>query len=146
MVRAARKEDVPAILGLIKELAVYENEPNEVINTVENLTIDLFEDKVCHSLVYEHNNVVVAFALYYLSYSTWKGKCLYLEDLYVQPEFRRMNIGEQLFDKLVSIAKESNFKRMDWQVLDWNEPAINFYKKKNATLDGEWINGRLFFD
>jgi GNAT superfamily N-acetyltransferase len=87
----------------------------------------------------------VGFALYYTSYSTWKGRCLYLEDFYVLSEYRKLGIGSKLFDFVVEVAKNRNVKRMEWQVLDWNENAINFYKKKNANLDDEWLNGRIFF-
>jgi Acetyltransferases len=83
--------------------------------------------------------------LYYVSYSTWKGKSLYLEDLFVLPEYRKDGVGGLLFDEVVATAKRWKVKRMDWQILDWNEPALNFYKKKNAHLDSGWVNGRLFF-
>ncbi len=145
IIRKAIETDVSSILGLIHELAVFENAPNEVVNSVEELKADLFDNQSCSAIVCEIDGLVVAFALYYISYSTWKGKCLYLEDLYVQEQWRKHGIGQKLFDEVVTIAKTSNFRRMDWQVLDWNEPAINFYKKNNALLDPEWINGRLFF-
>ncbi|MNK08328.1 Protease synthase and sporulation negative regulatory protein PAI 1 [compost metagenome] len=145
-IREARKGDEQAIHGLISELALYENAPNEVTNTVEKLAVDLFVDKVCEALVVETDDQqVVGFALHYESYSTWKGRCLYLEDFYIQPEFRRGGIGSRLFTQVVEIARERGAKRMDWQVLDWNEPAIQFYKKHDALLDPEWLNGRLFF-
>lgn len=145
IIRKVEREDVSSILGLIHELAVYENAPNEVINTVEQLEIDLFEKQCCSALVCENEGFIIAFALYYNSYSTWKGQCLYLEDLYVQEAWRKHGIGQKLFDAVVNIAKSENYRRMDWQVLDWNTPAINFYKKNEAILDPEWINGRLFF-
>lgn len=145
-IRDARPGDEEAIHSLICELALYEKAPDEVINTVDQLRIDLFEDSVCEALVVENEaRQVVGFALFYQSYSTWKGRCLYLEDFYVKPEFRRGGIGSELFSKVVAIAKERGVKRMDWQVLDWNEPAIGFYRKHGAILDGEWVNGRLFF-
>lgn len=145
-IREARKGDEHAIHGLISELALYEKAPNEVTNTVEKLAIDLFVDHVCEALVVETDDrKVVGFALHYESYSTWKGRCLYLEDFYIQPEFRRGGIGSRLFTRVVEIARERGVKRMDWQVLDWNEPAIEFYKKHDALLDPEWLNGRLFF-
>ena len=146
IIREARKGDEHAIHGLISELALYEKAPNEVTNTVEKLAVDLFVDKVCEALVVENEEQqVVGFALHYESYSTWKGRCLYLEDFYIQPEFRRGGIGSRLFTRVVEIARERGAKRMDWQVLDWNEPAIEFYKKHDALLDPEWVNGRLFF-
>lgn len=143
--REATPQDVEAILGLIKELAAYERAPEQVVNTVPELTKDLFELKCCNAIVAELHNTIVGFALYYTSYSTWKGKCLYLEDLYVKPDLRAHGIGQQLFTEVVEVAKQSGVKRMDWQVLEWNEPALKFYAKNNAILDSEWINGRLFF-
>lgn len=144
-IRNAQKGDEYGILHLIKELAKYEKAPEQVVNTAEKLAIDLFEKKYCFALVSIENEKIIGFALWYFSYSTWKGNCLYLEDIYILPEFRKHGIGSQLFDLVVQIAKKEGVKRMDWQVLEWNEPAIEFYKKKNAILDSEWINGRLFF-
>lgn len=145
IVRPIERKDVFTVLELIKGLAIYEKQPDEVENTVEQLTNDLFEANYCEAIVAEENNNIVGFAIFYTSYSTWKGPCVYLEDLFVIESYRRTGAGSLLFDQLVAIAKERKVKRMDWQVLDWNEPAINFYKKKEATLDGEWLNGRLFF-
>jgi GNAT superfamily N-acetyltransferase len=145
-IRPAQLGDEKAIHALIVELAIYEREPDAVINTPEQLFHDLFEDPICEALVVENaQGEIVGFALYYTSYSTWKGRCLYLEDFYVLPDFRRGGIGHELFQAVVEIAKERKVKRMDWQVLEWNEPALSFYKKQNAILDPEWINGRLFF-
>lgn len=145
-IRAARIGDEEAIHGLISELALYEKAPDEVTNTITNLHVDLFVDRVCEALVVENEELeVVGFALYYQSYSTWKGRCLYLEDFYIKPDFRRGGIGSELFMQVVEIAKRWDVKRMDWQVLDWNQPAIEFYKKHQAILDPEWVNGRLFF-
>lgn len=145
-IRAAKLGDERAIHGLICELATYEREPDAVINTPELLRKDLFQDCVCEALVVENEQEeVVGFALYYDSYSTWKGRCLYLEDFYIQSAFRRGGIGSKLFQQVVAIAKKKGVKRMDWQVLEWNELAIGFYKKHEALLDPEWINGRLFF-
>ena len=144
-IRKATKGDEKEIMMLIKELALFEKAPNEVVNTAEQLKIDLFEDQICDAFVAEVEDKVIGFALYYTSYSTWKGRCLYLEDFYVLPEYRKLGIGSKLFDLVVDIAKNRNVKRMEWQVLDWNENAINFYKKKNAILDDEWLNGRIFF-
>jgi GNAT superfamily N-acetyltransferase len=147
MIRQATEQDTLAILGLIQELAAFEREPNAVSNTAEELNHALFTEKHCNAFVWEDKELgVIGFALYYFGYSTWKGKTVYLEDLYVKPEFRQQKIGEQLFDKVVEVAKNSGVRRMDWQVLDWNTPAIKFYEKKGATLDAEWINGRLYFE
>ncbi|PKR82156.1 GNAT family N-acetyltransferase [Brumimicrobium salinarum] len=145
-IRKAQPNDEIQIMKLIHELAEYENAPEEVINTPEQLAIDLFQDQICDCFVYEEDGEIRGMALYYISYSTWRGRSLYLEDLYIQPKYRRGGIGQKLFNRLIEEAENLNVKRMDWQVLDWNEPAIQFYKKIGATLDGEWINGRLFFD
>lgn len=144
-IRSAQSGDEVKIMELIHAMADYEKAPNEVINTAANLHNDLFEKKICHAIVAELKGEIVGFALYYFAYSTWKGQCLYLEDLFVQPTLRQHGIGKQLFDHIVSIAKKSKVKRMDWQVLAWNEPALEFYKKQGALLDDEWVNGRLFF-
>ncbi len=146
ILRVARPGDEIAILGLIKELADYEKAPNEVINTANQLSVDLFEDQVCDCIVVEVQETIVGFALFYTSYSTWKGRCLYLEDFYVKPDFRSQGLGKILFDRVVELAKERKVARMDWQVLEWNELALSFYKKYEAILDPEWINGRFFFN
>lgn len=145
IIREARPEDVQSIHGLIVELAVYEKEPDAVLNTVEQLKIDLFDDRVCGSFVAELDGKVVGFALHYMSYSTWKGRSLYLEDFYVQPEHRGKGIGKALFVRVVELAKELKVARMDWQVLEWNTLALDFYKSQQAELDAEWINGRFHF-
>ncbi len=144
-IRQAKLGDETGIFALICELAKYELAPEQVTNTVENLALDLFQEKICEAIVAEENNEIIGFALWYTSYSTWKGKCLYLEDFYVLPKYREQKIGSQLFDQVVEIAKATGVKRMDWQVLEWNQLALDFYKRKNAILDPEWINGRLFF-
>lgn len=145
-IREAVPGDEFAIHGLIQALADYEKAPDEVVNTPSKLHVDLFQDKVCHAFVVTSDqDIIVGFALYYMSYSTWKGRCLYLEDFFVLPEYRRGGIGSRLFERVVEVAKEWKVKRMDWQVLDWNEPALAFYRKHGATLDPEWINGRFFF-
>ena len=145
IIREASRGDVNAIFGLIRELAEYERAPEQVTNTALQLEIDLFDKKICDAIVAELDSVVVGFALYFTNYSTWKGACLYLEDFYVKAEFRRQGIGEKLFEAVVEIAKQRGVKRMDWQVLEWNDPALSFYRKHNAVLDSEWINGRFFF-
>lgn len=144
--RKAQPGDEGAILELIKGLAVYENEPDAVENTAQKLHDDLFVNDLCEAFVAEQEAQIVGFSLFYTSYSTWKGPCIYLEDLYVLPEARKSGAGSLLFDAVVNVAKERKMARMDWQILEWNELAINFYKKKNAIIDPEWHNGRLFFN
>ncbi|MEJ6504992.1 MAG: GNAT family N-acetyltransferase [Crocinitomicaceae bacterium] len=145
-IREAKPGDQKEIYLLIKELAHYEEEPEEVINSEVELYNHLFEEKICHALVAEKNNEIIGFALYYMSYSTWKGKCLYLEDLYVKENIRKQGVGSQLYNAVIEVAKSNKVRRMDWQVLDWNQPAIDFYVKHNAQLDNHWINGRLTFE
>ena len=145
IIRKAERSDVTAIFELIQELALYEKAPEQVTNNAEQLAIDLFDKNLCEAIVAEKENQVVGFALYYTSYSTWKGACLYLEDFYVIESERQNGIGQLLFDDVLQTAQERKVQRMDWQVLDWNEPAIRFYEKQKAILDPEWLNGRLFF-
>lgn len=145
-IRKAKRGDEDQIMNLIKGLAEYEKAPEQVVNTAEELGNDLFELHACDAFVAEESGSIKGFALFYTNYSTWKGKCLYLEDLYISPEYRRTGVGSMLFDEVIQEAKRREVRRMDWQVLDWNEPAINFYKKKEALLDPEWVNGRLFFE
>ena len=144
-IRNALARDVAAIHSLIIALAVYEKEPNAVINTPENLLEDLFTHKRCFAIVAEDQKQIIGFALYYFGYSTWKGRTLYLEDIFVQENARKKGVGQALFNEILKKAKKEKVKRMDWQVLTWNTPAINFYKKNRAFLDEDWINGRLFF-
>jgi len=147
-IRKAKPEDMKAVFELIQELALYEKAPDEVVNTEAQLIEDGFgKNKIFDCLVAENEtHEILGMALFFTGYSTWKGKTLYLEDFLVKEAFRKHGIGKLLFDAVVEEAKNRKVNRMDWQVLDWNEPAINFYKKNNAILDGEWFNGRLFFD
>lgn len=144
-IRPAKETDVDRIFCLIQELAAYELAPEQVSNTAEKLQVDLFEKKYCEAIVAEKEQRIIGFALFYTSYSTWKGPCLYLEDFYVVESERQLGVGQLLFDEVVQLAKIRKVKRMDWQVLKWNTPAIKFYEKQEAILDPEWLNGRLFF-
>ncbi len=146
-IRTGTKEDLPQVLDLIKELAEYEKAPQEVDNTLERMEQDGFgPEKVFDFIVAEENGKIMALALYFWSYSTWKGKCMYLEDLVVTLDQRRRGIGQLLFAELIKIAKERDARRLSWQVLDWNEPAIEFYKYLGAELDQGWINGRFTYE
>ncbi len=146
-IRIATKEDCPRILELIKELAEYERAPQEVTVTLEEFITAGFEEQpVWKAFVIEVNDKIEGFALYYVRYSTWKGCRLYLEDIVVTEAMRGKGLGKLLFDELIRECKRMNFKGMTWQVLDWNEPALNFYRKYNANLDAEWINGSLSKD
>ena len=140
-IRPAVADDCPAMLELIKELAVFERAPDEVTVSPEHFRESGFGNSpVWWAWVAEAEGVVVGFALYYVRYSTWKGQRMYLEDIIVNEPWRGKGIGRQLMDKLIEVAREKKFTGMMWQVLDWNEPAINFYKRYNARFDAEWVN------
>ncbi len=143
-IREAKKEDCPRLLELIQELAVYERAPEEVTVTLTEMEAAGFgSNPVWKAFVAESNDVIDGFALYYIRYSTWKGCRMYLEDILVTETKRGQGIGKLLFDKLLQECKRKNLQGMVWQVLEWNEPAINFYRKYTAHLDPEWINGSL---
>lgn len=145
-IRKARKEDCPRLLELIHELAVYERAPDEVTVTKEHFEESGFGPKpVWWAIVAEADGIIVGFALYYVRYSTWKGQRMYLEDLLVTNEYRGKGIGKMLLDQLIIEAKERGWDAAIWQVLKWNEPAINFYKKYDAKFDGEWYNVTINF-
>lgn len=149
-IRDVRKEDCPRIMELIQELAEYEKAPEAV-----TVTLREFEDAgfgkapVWKAFAATHTadgkETIVGFALYYIRYSTWKGCRLYLEDLVVTENFRGRRIGHMLFERLFEEVREKKLKGMNWQVLEWNEPAINFYKKLNASFDPEWWNASIDF-
>jgi GNAT superfamily N-acetyltransferase len=165
-IRRATKEDCPAMLDLIRELALYEKAPHEVTVDPKHFEESGFgknpvwwafvvegvegdegverysagKDSLTPSTSSIPSSNIIAFALYYIRYSTWKGQVMYLEDILVTESMRGKGIGKMLMERLIEEAKEKGFKRITWQVLDWNEPAINFYKKFNASFDPEWVN------
>ncbi|MBP9068940.1 MAG: GNAT family N-acetyltransferase [Bacteroidia bacterium] len=146
-IRRGEKKDLPQVLNLVKELAIYEKAPNEVEVTVSQMEEWGFgSDKIFDLFVAENNGKIVGMALYYYKYSTWKGKCLFLEDIIVTENERKNGFGKLLFDAVVQVAKKDKVKRMEWQVLEWNEPAIKFYKKTNTVFDDEWVNCKLTYE
>jgi GNAT superfamily N-acetyltransferase len=143
-VRKAVKKDAADILGLIKELAEYEKAPQEVKVTLTELENDGFGPNAIYSaFVAEAECKVVGMALYYVKYSTWKGRCIYLDDIVVNEKYRRYGIGGKLFEEVVKVCQVMGARKMDWQVLDWNEPAIKFYKKYSTVFSDEWVNCTL---
>ncbi len=145
MIRLAKPDDVPAIHQLIIELAIYEREPDAVIATPEDIHNNLFaEDSVAFCHVAEVDGQIVGVAIWFLNYSTWLGKAgLYLEDLFVKPEFRGKGIGLEFMKTLARICIERGYERFQWWVLDWNEPSINFYKSIGAEAMSDWTVYRL---
>jgi GNAT superfamily N-acetyltransferase len=143
-IREGRREDVPRVLELVRELAEYEHAAQEVTNTVQLMEQDGFgANPVYGFFVAEKRGVIIGLSLYYWRYSTWKGRRLYLEDIIVTESERGKGAGKLLFDRTMKKTLEENCTGMMWQVLEWNEPAINFYKKYGAKLDDEWTNCHL---
>lgn len=135
--RRGEERDFPAVLGLIKELATFEKAADKVSNTVEQMAQDRAHFEL---FVVETNGQVIGMALYYFTYFTWVGKSLYLDDLYVKEAFRGQGIGQNLLKAIFKVAQDENCARLRWQVLDWNQPAIDLYDKIGADLDKEWVN------
>lgn len=147
-VRPGRVEDCAALRALIVELAVYEREPDAVEVTVADLEADGFGPEAIFDLVVAEevaSGEIVGIALTYHKYSTWKGRCLYLEDFVVREAWRGQGVGRALFDEVVRRAEVLGVRRLEWQVLEWNAPAIAFYEAAGASLDPEWLNGRIVF-
>jgi GNAT superfamily N-acetyltransferase len=145
-IRSAKKEDCQRMMELIHELAVYEKAPEQVIVSFEHFVDSGFgANPVWWALVAEVNGKVEGMALYYIRYSTWKGQRMYLEDLVVAEKMRGNKIGGLLFDALIEEAEIKQFAGMNWQALDWNEPALNFYRKYKSSFDPEWVNCSIDF-
>jgi GNAT superfamily N-acetyltransferase len=144
-IRIATEKDLPGIFGLVNELAVYEKAADQVTTSIESYERD-FNANIFEAIVAEKDGEIAGMALFYMAYSTWRGRMLYLEDFVVKEEFRRFGIGQLLFDAFVKVAKEKEASLVKWQVLDWNEPAIKFYEKNKATIEKEWWNGKIIFN
>ena len=136
-IRKAQEADIPAIFSLVKDLAIYEN-------VAEEVTVDIpyykesFNNGLFEAIVAELDHEIIGTCIYYKTFSTWKGKMLYLEDFVVKEHMRKTGIGQQLYDQLINIARTEDYKLAKWQVLDWNEPAIKFYESKGANVMRDW--------
>jgi ribosomal protein S18 acetylase RimI-like enzyme len=144
-IRRAKREDLPAILGLVRGLAAFEKKADAVTATLE-IYQEVFDSGLITCDVACVDDIVVGMTLYYDTFSTWKGKMMYLEDFYVKPEYRSQRIGSKLFDELIAESKRRACILIKWQVLDWNVEAIRFYKSKNAEIETEWYNGKLWLN
>ena len=142
-IRQATESDLNSIYDLVLELAIYENGRDQVSTTIEDYQ-RCFKDGVFEAIVAEHESEIIGMMLYYLTFSTWKGKMLYLEDFVVKESFRSKGVGQQLYNVFLDIVKAKDAKLAKWQVLDWNEPAIKFYEKNNAVFDKEWWNVKIY--
>ncbi|MBN8640574.1 MAG: GNAT family N-acetyltransferase [Flavobacteriales bacterium] len=139
IIRKGTSNDMPAVLDLIKELAIFEKEPDAVVVTVDDLIRDGFgENPLFHTFVAEVNAEIIGIALYYYRYSTWKGKTIHLEDLIVKENQRGTGAGFALYSEIIAQGKRDNVRRIEWNVLDWNTPAIEFYKKTGAKVLDDW--------
>ena len=139
IIRKGTQNDMTAVLELIKELAIYEKEPDAVVIKESDLVRDGFgENPLFYTFVAEVNHKIVGVALYYYRYSTWKGKTIHLEDLIVREEMRGTGIGFELYSEIIKQGKKDNVRRIEWNVLDWNTPAIKFYEKSGARILEDW--------
>ena len=139
IIRYGERRDMSSVLKLVNELAVFEKEPNAVKVTVEDLIVNGFKDNPAFfTFVAELEGVIVGMALFYNRFSTWEGPSLHLEDLIVTEKFRGKGIGKALYDKVLDFAFQKGIKRVEWVVLDWNEPAITFYKSTGAIMLEDW--------
>ena len=143
IIRKAKLKDLADVYALVKELAIYEKGEQELTASIEDYQND-FKSNFFEVLVAEKENEILGISLYYKTYSTWKGRMLYLEDFVVKENYRSKGIGQLLFDAFLEEARLLDCKMVKWQVLDWNEPALNFYKKNRAIIEKNWWNGKIF--
>lgn len=142
--RKARQEDIPAIYNLVQELAFFEKEEHAV--TIDSRYYrDCFNEHTFQAIVAEKDMEIVGMALFYMCFSTWKGKMMYLEDFVVLPKFRNRGIGKGLWDEWIKESKSQGAKMVKWQVLDWNTDATRFYEREGATIEKQWWNGKIIF-
>ena len=143
-IRKGEKKDMKAVLELIQELATFEKEPDAVVVTIDDLERDGFgENPLFYTFIAEVDSEIVAMALYYYRYSTWKGKTIHLEDLIVKEKMRGSGLGFALYSKIIEQGKLDKVRRIDWNVLDWNTPAIDFYKKSGARVLDDWLVAQM---
>ena len=146
-IRKGERFDAPEVYNLIKELADYEKSLDKVLISLQDLERDGFnKNPLFWTILAESKSEIVGMAFYYIRYSTWNGKILYLEDFFVKKSFRNQGIGTMLFEECIRATKKIDANGLAWQVLNWNQPAINFYKKYNAELKSNWMNGKLYKD
>jgi len=143
-IRTAKTADIPAILSLVQELAAFEKLPNAVLATLEDYNTH-FTAGLFQAIVAERDDQIIGMAIFYDTFSTWKGKMMYLEDFVVNSEYRQKGIGQKIFNAVLDEAKNRGAKLLKWQVLDWNEGAIRFYEKNKAVIEREWWNGKIVF-
>ena len=141
----AVRDDIPAIHQLVVALAEYEQEPDAVVSTLDEY-YHAFDKELIKGYVAKTDPKVVGMAIWYETFSTWKGVTLYLEDFFVLPEYRGLGVGKQLFDYFLKEARDMGCRQVKWQVLDWNEPALIFYEKNGAVIEKGWWNGKIYFD
>jgi len=144
IIRKATYDDLEAVHRLVGALAVYEKAADEFLATME-VYQNNWKNKVFDIIIAEKEEKVIGMALYYLTFSTWKGRMMYLEDFVVDEDYRQQGIGQLLFDAFIAESKAQDCKLVKWQVLDWNSPAVNFYEKNGATIEKEWWNGKIIF-
>ncbi|GAB4208667.1 MAG: GNAT family N-acetyltransferase [Bacteroidia bacterium] len=145
VIRKGNVNDIPAALELVKELAIYEKAPNEVEVTIDEM-INNYKEKVFDFFVAEKDHQIIGTAIYYYKYSTWKGRCIYLDDIVVTEKYRNQGIGKMLIMAVINQAKKDKVRKLEWQVLKWNMPAIKFYEKFNTVFDDEWLNCKLVYN
>ena len=144
IIRKGQKEDMPAVLELIKELAAFEKEPDAVVVTVDDLVRDGFGDKpLFMTFVAEQDNEIIGMALFYYRYSTWKGKTIHLEDLIVKESKRGTGAGSALYRQVIKFAKREGVRRVEWVVLNWNKHAIEFYERSGASILQDWLTVQM---
>jgi len=145
IIRKATQQDIAAIYNMVYELAVFEKEPEALKIGIKDYEV-AFSEKLIDSIVAELNGEMIGITVFYMTFSTWRGKCLYLEDFFVKPEYRKLGIGQKLFDAYIAEAKSKGARQAKWQVLDWNDVALNFYSRNNAIIEKNWWNGKLYFE